>query len=200
MSGDELKQLMLAEVNKSPVFQIDKDLATAKALTASGFYTSAFLQYWQITEVIAKELMVISKYAADCVDATSKTIKSLKKHLKTNARDIDQTQLAKDLQVSFVSLFKVKAEQSSRNLDIAAITKCLKTLGLAFNDELLQYLLATKVKTLPAGIQFADKSTVRERRNQLVHRNGQLSDTDLTELLPVFNHFFDLIKQAKNAA
>lgn len=198
MSGDELKQLMLAEINKSTVFQIDKDLATATALTDNGFYTSAFLQYWQITEVTAKELMLIAKFAADCVDVTNKTLKTLRKHLKASGTIVDEAKIKQDLQTSFITLFKPKAEQSSRNLDIGAITKSLKTLGLAFNDEYLKFLLGTKVDNLPVGIQFSDKSTVRERRNQLVHRNGQISNDDLNVLLPVFDYFFDLIKQVKN--
>lgn len=198
MSGDELKQLMLAEINKSTVFQIDKDLATATALTDNGFYTSAFLQYWQITEVTAKELMLIAKYAADCVDATNKTLRTLKKHFKASGAIVNEAKIKEDLQATFVSLFKPKAEQSSRNLDIGAIAKSLNTLGLVFNNEYLSFLLATKIDNLPVGIQFSDKSTVRERRNQLVHRNGQISDDDLNVLLPVFDHFFDLIKQVKN--
>lgn len=198
--SESLRKLMTAEIKKSSAFDVQMGLETANALIAAGFHTSAFLQYWQITESMAKELMVIAKYAADCVDATNKTLRTLKKHLEASGAIVNEFQVKEDLQATFVSLFKPKAEQSSRNLDIGAITKSLKTLGLAFNDEYLKFLLGTKVDNLPVGIQFSDKSTVRERRNQLVHRNGQISDDDLTVLLPVFDQFFDLIKQVKNNA
>ncbi len=198
--SESLRELMTAEIKKSSAFDVQMGLETANALIAAGFHTSAFLQYWQVTEAMAKELMVIAKYSDDCVDATNKTLKIYKKHFKANSQIVVEAQIRQDLQSSFITLFKSKAEQSSRNIDIGAITKSLNTLGVAFNDAYLQFLLATKVKDLPVGIQLNDKATVRERRNQLVHRNGQISDVDLAILQPVFHHFFDLIKQVKNTA
>lgn len=206
-------QLMLAEIasnNALSPAHIQAERQHAQKLLQAGFATAAFLHLWIVTEVAAKELMSIYKYTKDTHDALKKMqpelSRSLATHIGAPTKNEAHTQ-AKALCVnalpslagSLHGIFKVHAQSSCRQLDIAVIKTALTTLAISFTGPRLEYLLATKVAALPAGIDLNDKTTVRERRNKLVHSNGTVTAATATQLLPIFDEFFGLLQQVSNA-
>lgn len=203
------KQLMLSEISASTALQpelIIKARAEAEKLRSAGFSTQAFLHLWIVTEVAAKELMCIYKYTKDTHDALKKIQPELKRALQphlnaptkveANEQALILTAKALPSFISpFYSLFKVAAQISCRQLNVAVIKSAFAVLELMTDEQTINYLLTTKIKQLPMKIEFTDKITIRERRNRLVHTNRQVDDATLAQLLPVFDYFFSLLQQ-----
>ncbi len=202
------KQLMMAEIAASKALSsehIASELAQALKLREVGFPTQAFLHLWIVTEVAAKELMCIYKYTKDTHDALPKLLPELNRALRPHITAPNPKEMNTQVKIlsgkalpSMVgplqSIFKAHAQSSCRQLDIAVIKAALVVLEMTVDHSRLEYLLATKVKTLPVGIDLADKTTVRERRNKLVHSNGTVGSAVVAQLLPIFDEFFSLLQ------
>ncbi len=202
------QQLMLGEISASVALQLEhiaNERDEVARLIKAGFPTQAFLHLWIVTEVAAKELMCIYKYTKDTHAAIKKVHLELKRavqpHLdvvsKEQAHSLADAVVDKTLPSlinPFHSLFKSGAETTCRKLDVGIIKSALIVLDLAVEEAHLNYLLATKVNELPVGIKLTDKTTIRERRNKLVHTNGQVVDSTLTQLLTIFDYFFALLQ------
>lgn len=208
------KQLMLSEIAANDalkVAHIQAERKHAQTLQEAGFTTAAFLHLWIVTEVAAKELMSIYKYTKETQAALKKLQPELKRALqphltvssKKEAQAQAQTLSAKALPSligPLQSIFKDHAQSSSRQLDLAVIKSALELLAQDIDIALLDYLLGTKEKPLPDGVSLGGKTTIRNRRNDLVHTNGQVDDATMTQLRPVFEYFFDLLAQLQPLA
>ncbi|MBP8772089.1 hypothetical protein ACW5XX_00755 [Aeromonas mytilicola] len=203
------KQLMLDEIAASKALSsehIASELAQALKLREAGFSTQAFLHLWIVTEVAVKELMCIYKYTKDTHEALKKLQPELKRSLQPHlnapskkvANEQAMTLTAKalpSLVSSFHSVFKSAAQTNCRHLDMAVIKSVFAVLKQAIDEIRLDYLLATKFKAIPEGVDLKDKTTVRNWRNKLVHTNGHVDDKTLAQLLPIFDYFFSLLQQ-----
>ncbi|HAY94629.1 hypothetical protein [Shewanella sp.] len=201
------KQLMLAAISSNEalkVAHIQAERHHAQTLQEAWFTTAAFLHLWIVTEVAAKELMNIYKYTKETKAALKKLQLELKRALqphlsvssKKEAHAQAQTLIAKALPSligPLQSIFNDHAKSASRQLDLAVIKSALTTLEVSFNSSRVEYLLASKVAALPDGIDLKDKTTVRERRNKLVHSNGTVTAETAAALLPMFDEFFSLL-------
>ncbi|MFB2776802.1 hypothetical protein [Shewanella xiamenensis] len=208
------KQLLHYEfaLNKalSPA-HIQAERQHAQKLLHAGFTTAAFLHLWIVTEVAAKELMCIYKYTKETQAALKKLQPELKRALQphltvSSKKEADaqaQTLSAKTLPSMIgplQSIFKDHAKSASRQLDLAVIKSALELLAQDIDIALLDYLLGTKEKQLPDGVSLGGKTTIRNRRNDLVHTNGQVDNATMAQLRPVFEYFFDLLAQLQQLA
>ena len=208
------QQLMLFEIASNEalkVAHIQAERQHAQTLQEAGFTTAAFLHLWIVTEVAAKELMCIYKYTKETQAALKKLQPELKRALQhhltfSSKKEADaqaQTLSAKALPSMIgplQSIFNDHAKSVSRQLDLAVIKSALELLAQDIDIALLDYLLGTTEKALPEGFSLSGKTTVRNRRNALVHTNGQVDEAVLAQLLPVFEYFFDLLAQLQQLA
>lgn len=206
------QQLMRTEIASNHALlpaHLQAERQHAQKLLQAGFTTAAFLHLWIVTEVAAKELMSIYKYTKDTLEALKKMqpelSRSLATHISAPTKKEAHTQAQTlcvnalpSLAGSLHGIFKLHAQTSCRQLDIAVIKSALITLEVSFTGPRLEYLLATKVGELPAGIDLKDKTTVRERRNKLVHSNGTVTAETAAALLPIFDEFFGLLLGASS--
>ncbi|MCS6174111.1 hypothetical protein [Shewanella baltica] len=209
MTLPTLKQLILVEIGANTAMKLEhitKERAEAVRLRAAGFSTQAFLHQWIVVEVAAKQLMCIYKYTQDTLSALNKTKPALKRavqpHLTVGTKEQAHTiateitdKSLRQMVTTFHGIFKPKAEVACRKLDIGVIKSSFEKLELTVDRQRLEYLLGTEENPLPDGITLTSKITIRERRNQLVHTNGHVSDETLTQLVPLFDYFFSLIEQ-----
>jgi len=155
--------------------------------------------------------MCIYKYTKETQAALKKLQPELKRALqphltissKKEAHAQAQTLSAKALPSligPLQSIFKDHAQRSSRQLDISIIKKSLVVVVQAVDLARLDYLLGTENKPLPEGISLGSNTTIRNRRNDLVHTNGQVDDATMTQLRPIFEYFFDLLTQLQQLA
>lgn len=203
------KQLMLNEISASRVLQLEliiKARAEAENLRIASFPTQAFLHLWIVTEVAAKELMCIYKYTKNTHSVINKVQLELKRAVQPHLNIVSMEQANRSAEdvadkalpsliAPFHSIFKSGAGVACRQLDIGVINSCLEALDLTVDHARLGYLLGTKDNPLPDGVILSSKITIRERRNKLVHTNGQVDDATLAQLLPVFDYFFSLLQQ-----
>lgn len=203
------QQLMLSEIVSSNALSpahLQTEHEHAHKLLLAGFTTAAFLHLWIVTEVAAKELMAIYKYTKETHEALKKMGPELNRALRSHITASSQKEahaqageLTANALPSLVGplqgIFKTHAQNSCRQLDISVIKAAFQVLAQPVDSVRLEYLLATKVTALPTGIGLTDKTTVRERRNKLVHSNGSVDAAIAMQLLPVFEHFFSLLQQ-----
>lgn len=203
------QQLMLSEIVSSNALSpahLQTEREHAHKLLMAGFTTAAFLHLWIVTEVAAKELMAIYKYTKETHDALKKVGPELNRALRPHITASSQKEahaLAGELTASALpslvrplqGIFKSHAQNNCRQLDISVIKAAFQVLAQPVDSERLEYLLATKVTAPPAGIGLTDKTTVRERRNKLVHSNGTVDAATAMQLLPIFDVFFSLLQQ-----
>ncbi|WP_270698112.1 hypothetical protein [Aeromonas sp. QDB05] len=194
-------QLMLAEIAASKALSpehIASEREKAANLMAAGFTTQAFLHLWIVTEVAVKELIRIYKYTKDAHEILKKMQselkRALKRHLVARPKETAHEQASILTNMALPSLSNslygvLKNHAESRQLDVAAIKSALTVLEITVDSAWFEYLLATKIEELPECIDFSEKTTVRERRNKLVHSNGSVSDATLVRLLPLFDYF-----------
>lgn len=208
------KQLMLSEIAANDalkVAHIQAERQHAQTLQEAGFTTAAFLHLWIVTEVAAKELMCIYKYTKETQAALKKLQPELKRALQphltfSSKKEADaqaQTLSAKALPSMIgplQSIFNDHAKSVSRQMALAVIKSALELLAQDIDIALLDYLLGTKEKQLPDGVSLGGKTTIRNRRNDLVHTNGQVDEAVLAQLLPVFDYFFGLLAQIHQLA
>ncbi|WP_429091354.1 hypothetical protein [Aeromonas rivipollensis] len=208
------QQLMLSEIVSSNALSpahLQTEHEHAHNLLKAGFTTAAFLHLWIVTEVAAKELMCIYKYTKETQAALKKLQPELKRalqpHLTVSSKkeaDAQAKMLSAKALPSMIgplqSIFNDHAKSVSRQLDLAVIKSALELLAQDIDIALLDYLLGTTEKALPEGISLSGKTTVRNRRNALVHTNGQVDDATMAQLRPVFEYFFDLLAQLQQLA
>lgn len=208
------KQLMLSEIASNEalkVAHIQAERQHAQTLQEAGFTTAAFLHLWIVTEVAAKELMSIYKYTKDTPAALNKLKPKLKhaliKNLNHSPKKLINAQASQltdqalpALSQTLCDIFKKSYTSDFIRLDIKKIELALTLSRLPVDKAILKYLLASTVKALPDGYGLKDKTTVRTRRNKLVHSNRQIDEAIWAELLPVFDYFFDLLAQLQQLA
>lgn len=208
------KKLMLAEIAKNKALsptQIVAERLHAENLLEAGFDTAAFLHLWIVTEVAAKELMSIYKYTKDTSAALEKLEPKLKHVLIKNFNNSSEKptneqaskltiQALPALTETLCDVFKKSYTSDFIRLDVTKIMSAIDVLALPVDKVILKYLLSTEIKERPDGCGIKDKTTVRARRNKLVHSNRQIDDAILVQLLPIFDYFFDFLSKIHQLA
>jgi hypothetical protein len=157
-----------------------------RELIATGYYTEAFLALWILTEVIAKNIQITYKASS----AAEKISSSLLKKLTSNNIDIEKNNLASQLRDTSFSEAKNIISNKRDYVDAGVVIASLKFFTPELDEIRLKFLLATKVEVAP--VETPSKSTVRNRRNDLVHNNSKVSKEDLETYLQYFEYFFSL--------
>ncbi len=164
-------------------------IAEADALAQSGFYTPAFLRRWQIVEMISRILMINESACS----AAEKTSEKLFQVLKKQNIDISKNNLNTQMQNILISSARDQIESHFKYINVSQVEKALKCLEAEYDPHKLAYLLATNVKEQVSDAPI--KKTIREQRNEIVHKNNSIDQKRHDELIPFFDHFFDIITQ-----
>lgn len=188
------REFFLNKVKTSKVLVYETDLKEADELEQHGFCTSAFLRRWQVIEAVSRELMIL--YRA-CVEVDTLGEKIFNKLLKQSI-NINANNLKSQINNLIYSDAKKRSETSAKYIDIGVIESFLNSLDLKYDTLMVRYLIASKLNksdTLPAGVDL--RKTIREQRNDIIHKNGKLSQDAFEKIKPCIHHFFGLIDQIK---
>lgn len=188
------RDFFLKKLQKSKVLKFYEDLKEADALQQQGFFTSSFLRYWQVVESVSRELMV--QYRA-CGEADEIGEKICGKLIKQNI-DINANSLKSQLYDVLYSSAKKRAGESAKYINVSVIESAVADLSLKYDTDKLRYLLSSQLNkgaSIPVGIVL--RKTIRTQRNDIIHKNGNLSREELEEIKPIIQHFFDLVDQIK---
>ena len=181
-----MKEILITQFKS---FTFKQDIEEAHALAQSSFYTPAFLRRWQIVEVISRELMI----NMSACSAAKETSEKLFRVLKKQNIDISKNNLNTNMQNILISSARDRIESHFKYIDVCQVEKALKCLEVEYDSHKLTYLLATKVKEQVSGAPI--KKTIREQRNDIIHKNLSIDQKRHDELIPFFDHFFDIITQ-----
>ena len=157
-----------------------------RKLIVTGYYTEAFLAFWILTEVIAKNIQLT--YRAS--NAAEKISSSLLKKLISNNIDIAKNNLTSQLLDTSFSQAKNIISNKRDYIDVGDVIASLKFFTPELDAIRLRFLLASEVEVAPDGTP--SKATIRSRRNDVVHNNRTISKEDLVIYLQYFEYFFSL--------
>lgn len=167
------------------------DIEHCKELANAGYYTEAFLAMWILVEVIAKNIQITYRASIAAANISG----SLLKKLVANHVDIEKNNLRSQLiDISF-SQAKGMYGNKREYVDVGDVISGLKLVTSDADEHQLRFLLASKVDKAPIG--FSSKTTIRERRNDLVHNNSKIAQDDFKSYEDYFDYFFSLTAMAK---
>lgn len=181
---------VLSQLKKSKNLSFQKDIEEAESLALSGFYTSAFLRQWQVVEAVSRELIIITR----SYDEAQNTWSGISKIFKKQTIDPVKNNLKLQIENVLFSSAKQKMESSFRYIDIGQLGKAFDSLGLSWDKLSVRYLMASSIKkeNRPPGAN--ESTTIREKRNQVIHRNLSLTKAQYDQYLPFFQQFFDIVR------
>jgi len=187
-------EFFYSKVKKSKVLVFDEDLKEAECLENQGFYTSAFLRHWQVIEAVCRELMILYRTCNEVSTLSKKLFKKLTK------QSVDFKAYNLDSQICDVlfSETKKRLETSTKYIDVGVIGKAFESFELGHDMQKLRYLMASQLKEkdeIPEG--GTHRKTIREQRNEIIHRNGSLQQEEFDKIMPFIRYFFDLIAKIK---
>jgi len=162
------------------------DMEHCKELIDLGYYTEAFIAMWILVEVISKDIQITNRAAI----VAGRISDSLLNKLRKNNVDIEKNSLRDQLvDVAFV---QAKNTQGAKREYIIAkdVVSGLKHIVTTVDEDMLMFLLSSKIDKAPAG--FSSKTTIREKRNGLVHGKSRIEKDDLMNCMPYFDYFFSL--------
>lgn len=167
------------------------DIEHCKELSDAGYYTESFLAMWILVEVISKSIQITHRASI----AADKISGSLLKKLHANNVDTEKYNLCG--QIIDTAFLQVKKMYGTRREYVNAkdVIAMLKHIAPDADEQKLIFLLSSEVKKAPAG--FSSKTTIREKRNDLVHNKRAISKDDFKNYIDYFEYFFSLTAMAK---
>lgn len=186
-----MEDFILTHLKGSKSLSVADDIKEAESLALNGFYTSAFLRKWQIVESVSRELIIITRSHDDAQKSWGKISNIFKKQ----KIDPEKNNLKLQIENVLFSLAKQKIESSFRYIDIGQLEAALDSLGLSFDKLSVRYLMASSIKkeNRPSGVK--ELTTIREKRNYVIHRNQTLTKDQYNQYLLFFQHFFDIVQR-----
>jgi hypothetical protein len=161
-------------------------------LQKQGHHTQAFLTQWMAVEQIAIHIIRTAQVCNWCED----TFKSL----SSNLEDIGYTDETFEKKVYEPLFSKYLASRSSfEKINVDQVFKCLKKFNSELDEYKIKQLLADKLTgELVKQRTGKTQKTIRKQRNELIHRNGRISEPDYQSNQPFFDYFFQVITEVKD--
>lgn len=168
------------------------DLEHCKKLANAGYYTEAFLAMWILVETISKKIQITYRCSMDA----EKISDSLLEKLHTHEIDIEKNNLI--IQINDTLFHRVKEMYGSKRENIFADTVIsgLTLIEPTVDESQLKFLLASEINEPPKGL--TSKTTIRERRNQVIHNNLKITQDYFNNTIDYFDYFFSLTIKAKS--
>lgn len=169
------------------------DIEHCKELANASYYTEAFLAMWILVEVTSKNIQITYRVSMAADNISDSLFKSLLK----NKIDTEKYNLRR--QIIDTTFLQVKKMYGTRREYVNAkdVISALKLIATDADEGKLKFLLASEVDEAPTG--FSSKTTIREKRNDLVHNNRTISKDDFKKYEDYFDYFFSLTVMAKLA-
>lgn len=168
------------------------DIEHCKELANAGYYTEAFLAMWILVETISKKIQITYRCSMD----TEKISDSLLAKLHTHEVNIGKNDLIID--VNDILFCGVKEMYGNKRENILADTVIsgLTLIEPTADKSQLKFLLASKIDEPPKGL--TSKTTIRERRNRVIHSNSKIPQDHFKITIDYFDYFFSLTVKAKS--
>ena len=169
------------------------DLEHCKELANAGYYTEAFLAMWILVEAISKKIQITYRCSMDA----EKISDSLLAKLHTHEIDIEKNNLI--IQINDTLFYRVKEMYGNKRENVFADTVIsgLTLIEPTADKSQLRFLLASKIDKSPKG-GLTSKTTIRERRNQVIHNNSKITQDYFENTIDYFDYFFSLTVKAKS--
>lgn len=181
-----VKNIFERQIAKLKHAKFVDDIKHFNDLIDADCYTEAFIAMWILVEIIAKDIQTTHRAAI----AADKISGSLLNKLRDNNINIEINNLHN--QLSDVAFIQVKNAQDAKWEKIKAndVILGLKLISPQMDEDMLMFLLSTKVDKTPAG--FSSRTTIREKRNGVMHNKSRISKSELVNCKPYFDYFFSL--------
>ena len=168
------------------------DLEHCKELANAGYYTEAFLAMWILVETISKKIQITYRCSMDA----EKISDSLLAKLHTHETDIEKNNLI--TQINDTLFYRVKEIHGNKRENVFADTVIsgLTLIEPTADKSQLRFLLASEIGEPPKG--FTSKTTIRERRNQVIHSNSKITQDYFEKTIDFFDYFFSLTIKAES--
>lgn len=168
------------------------DLEHCKKLANAGYYTEAFLAMWILIEAISKKIQITYRCSMDAEKMSASLLKMLYKH----EVNVEKNNLR--IQINDILFYRVKEMYGSRRENVLAdaVISGLTLIEPTADKSQLKFLLASEIDEPPKG--FTSKTTIRERRNQVIHSNSKITQDYFKNTIDYFDYFFSLTVKAKS--
>lgn len=122
---------------------------------------------------------------------------SLLAKLHTHEIDIEKNNLI--IQINDTLFYRVKEMYGNKRENVFAdtIISGLTLIEPTADKSQLRFLLASKIDEQPKG-ELTSKTTIRERRNQVIHNNSKITQDYFENTIDYFDYFFSLTVKAKS--
>jgi hypothetical protein len=138
--------------------------------------------------------MIFNSACKEAEETGNKIFKVLRKE----TIDISKNNLDTEIYNILVSSVKTRIEPHFKYIDVSDVENALKNLEVEYDSKKLKYLLASKVNKTPPDAPI--KTTIREQRNGIIHKNQTIDKERYDQLMPFFEHFFDIVAQIRKSA
>lgn len=168
------------------------DIEHCKNLANAGYYTEAFLAMWILVETISKKIQITYRVSM----GAEKISDSLLVKLHTHEVNIEKNNLR--IQINDILFYRVKEMYGNRRENVLADTVIsgLTLIEPTADKSQLKFLLASEIDEAPKGL--TSKTTIRERRNQVIHSNSKITQDYFKNIIDYFDYFFSLTVKAKS--
>ncbi|WP_105264929.1 hypothetical protein [Pseudoalteromonas sp. T1lg76] len=190
-SAEDVKRRLLKKLQNGQGLLVDIEIEVSE-LQKQGHYTQAFLTQWMAVEQIAIHIIRTSQVCNWCEDAF--------KSLTHNLKDIGFSDESFEEKIYEPLFSKYLASRSSfEKINADQVYKCLKKIVPEVDEFKLKQLLADKLsKELAVQRTGSVQKTVRKQRNEIIHKNGRISEADYQGNQPFFDYFFQVIREFRD--
>lgn len=182
----DVKRRLLKKLQSGAGLLVDIE-GEVNELQKQEHYTQAFLTQWMAVEQIAIHIIRTSQVCNWCED-TFKTLAS-------NLNDIGYTDDTFEKKVYDPLFSKYSASRNSfEKINADQVFKCLKKLKPEVDEFQIKQLLGDKLSgDLAKKRSVKIQKTIRKQRNEIIHKNGRITDSDYLSNQPFFDYFFKII-------
>tara|TARA_R110000822_G_C15338565_1_gene495782 strand:- start:6328 stop:6924 length:597 start_codon:yes stop_codon:yes gene_type:complete len=189
--SEDVKRRLLNKLISGNGLVVDIEVEVNE-LQKQGHHTQAFLTQWMAVEQIAIHIILTAQVCNWCED----TFKSLSRNLE----DIGYTDETFEKKVYEPLFSKYLASRSSfEKINVDQVFKCLEKFQPELDEYKIKQLLADKLTgELVKQRTGKTQKTIRKQRNELIHRNGRITEADYQSNQPYFDYFLQIITEVKD--
>lgn len=189
-SESDVKRRLLQKLKAGTGLMVDIE-TEVNELQKQGHYTQAFLTQWMAVEQIAIHINRTSQVCNWCED----TFKSIANNLKDVGYK-DETFKKKVYEPLFSKYLASRSSFEKINAD--QVYKCLKKFDSNVDEFKIKQLLGDKLSgDLAKKRSGKIQKTIRKQRNEIIHKNGRIHNSDYLLNQPLFDYFFQVILRLK---
>ncbi|QOJ23100.1 MAG: hypothetical protein HRU78_05105 [Gammaproteobacteria bacterium] len=166
------------------------DLEHCKELANAGYYTEAFLAMWILVETISKKIQITYRCSMDAKKISDSLLAGPHMHKIVIEKNNLIIEINDTLFNKVKEIYGNKRESIFENIVISGLMLIEPTA----DKSQLKYLLASKIGEPPKGL--TSKTTIRERRNQVIHNNSKITQDSFNSTINYFDYFFSLTIKA----